>query len=225
MSAVVTDRDWYEKQYSDPNSEYSRCYASGIPRTSQEENGFAVDYAIALLNLNPLHDNILDLGSGYGFTIDAWERRGFNVTGMEWSDTARKCSGKRNILLGDIRDLSCFDDNEFTVVYSQATLEHLAKDDIESVVKQIHRIADFGVHYVGHDAGENDPSHISCVPPAEFMGWLGEWMDSIGGNVVSFGNPMQRIYPIFITGFQFPLRVRCALYLGQLYAIKENGNG
>jgi SAM-dependent methyltransferase len=217
---VKTDRDWYEAQYKNRDSEYSRCYANGIPRTAQEENGFCVDYAIALLNLLPGRDRILDLGSGYGYTMDAWERRGFQVTGLEWSETAVKGSGKRNMLCGDIRDLSRFKDGEFAIAYSQATLEHLERDDIKKVVQDIHRIAQCGVHYVGHDAG-TDPSHITCVPPGEFFKWLTDWMVEIDGGVASFGNPMQSIYPIFITAVEWPLRIRCSMYLSDLYAAKE----
>lgn len=94
---------WYEQQYADPKSHYSRCYRPELPLEAKQQNHFHAGFVASLLCLQPrqmpdrpewsdnwLDDKIqvLDLGSGVGNQLNTWEWLGFGVQGIEVSQTA-----------------------------------------------------------------------------------------------------------------------------------------
>lgn len=91
-------------------------------------------------------DDVLDVGSGAGFSTFALARRARSVTGLDWRpelvDIARREAGRRRIasvtfLQGDPQALP-FPDDEFDLVASAAALHHFA--DPATVISQMARV-------------------------------------------------------------------------------------
>jgi 2-polyprenyl-3-methyl-5-hydroxy-6-metoxy-1,4-benzoquinol methylase len=90
---------------------------------------------------------LLDLGCNWGRWTIAAARAGYRATGI---DRAKKSVGaarrvaeqlgvEAEYVLGDVRQLP-FPDGSFDAVFSYSVLQHLAKDDVRSVVSEIRRV-------------------------------------------------------------------------------------
>jgi SAM-dependent methyltransferase len=192
---VQYDREWYEKSYKE--SWYNKVYAQPIPQWAQVSNRFHVHQVIAWLGLDPKQDQVLDLGSGVGRYIDMWEECGFKTQGVEHSQTAIELSGRKNILCSDIASLP-FADQQFTVAFSAAVMEHVPKGEhTDKAIKEMARCAKYLAHYIPMEEG-GDPSHIHIQPPEE---WIAEFSLNLGPDyvVIQLPNPIEATQPLFLT--------------------------
>lgn len=112
---------------------------------------------IKFISLLGKPSNILDIGSGAGFDAKYLSNQGFNVTSIDLSaefiKIAKKVAPKVTFVKMDMRDMS-FDNNIFDGVWSSATLVHLPKNEISSVLLTINKILKpNGIFYVDFKQG------------------------------------------------------------------------
>lgn len=167
----MTSAAHYDAQYT--NGAYAECYTE-LPAWAVAANQWHVDLVIGLLGLHPEDGPILDLGSGRGHMMAAWERRGFATEGIELSSVAVRSSGRKNIHCGDASDLRGFADDQFQLVYSSAFLEHIPDELVARMATEQLRIARYGAHYIADERG-NDPTHINIKPPAEWRAFFSQY--------------------------------------------------
>lgn len=213
--------EWFEQQYADPNSEYSRCYRYGIPRGAVEENLYAVDFAIAVAGLHPLRDSVIEIGSGLGYVLDAWERRGFKAIGIEISPSAVFLSERRNIIVGDaVEVLKQIPDNAFEVGFSDAFLEHIPYERCGELLRELMRVAPLCAHYVAHEVGV-DPSHINVLTIEEWIKGMKEWLGDKTA-VMAVPNPLYPHIPLLINSRHgIPNRLHRAMSVRKRMAEQE----
>lgn len=191
------NREWYEKSYRD--AWYNKVYDAPTPLWAAVANRFHVHQVIAWLGLSPKTDKVLDLGSGVGRYMDAWEEAGFTVQGVEHSQTAIDMSKRLNILCTDIGDLSAFQDREFAVAFSAATLEHIAEGEATAnAVREMARTAKALAHYIPVVDHGNDPSHVHIQSAEE---WVSELSSILGPRYVHcvLPNLIEETQPLFLS--------------------------
>jgi 2-polyprenyl-3-methyl-5-hydroxy-6-metoxy-1,4-benzoquinol methylase len=90
---------------------------------------------------------LLDLGCNWGRWTIAAARAGYHPTGIDRGKKALRAARRvaeqlgveAEYVLGDVRDLP-FPDSSFDAVFSYSVLQHLAKDDVRTVVAEIRRV-------------------------------------------------------------------------------------
>jgi 2-polyprenyl-3-methyl-5-hydroxy-6-metoxy-1,4-benzoquinol methylase len=90
---------------------------------------------------------LLDLGCNWGRWTIAAARAGWRVTGIDRGKKAVRAARRvaeqlgldAEYVLGDVRELP-FRDESFDAVFSYSVLQHLAKDDVRTVVAEIRRV-------------------------------------------------------------------------------------
>lgn len=159
---------FYEDSYTDRKGRYYECYVKeGIPRWARETNAHYVDYITMIHNLPP-GAKVLDLGSGMGFFVGAWLRRGFDVRGVEIAERPILLSDYRHLITQtSVTDLSMFRDNEFDLVASVALLEHIDEGVLSQALAEIYRVGLRQSHLIGLTVGE-DESHITIKTREEW---------------------------------------------------------
>lgn len=116
--------------------------------------------------------NILDIGCGKGFLVEAFERQGLKAYGMDISKYALSKSKATNLILGSAESLP-FKDNSFDLITCFEVIEHLEKT--EKFVKEAKRIL---VPYYGflclttpshrNKVARKEPTHINLKPLSEW---------------------------------------------------------
>lgn len=87
---------------------------------------------------------ILEAGCGLGKWMNYFHTRGYNITGIDYSDFAvnelKKYNSKFKVFLGDVTNIP-FKDCSFDVYLSFGVLEHLENDTIlQKAVSEIYRV-------------------------------------------------------------------------------------
>lgn len=204
----MNQAEHYDQTYA--SGPYAKQYAR-LPAYAVAMNQWSVDLIIALLGLRPEDGPVLDLGSGQGYMLDAWEARGFKTTGREISKVAIASSGRSNIDHGDATDLSGYADDEFQLVFSSAFLEHVTDERVDALVRESMRISRSAAHYIAHEQGD-DPGHINVKLPYE---WEAFFKDKVPVSCV-IGNPLVFASPVFLHLRQMPAHIehtaRCYLF-------------
>lgn len=99
-----------------------------------------IDKFISLINKN---GKILDLGCGPGRDLKFFQEKGLKAFGVdicpEMIAIAKKRSRLKNVYLGDMYNLP-FDDNFFAGIYCCASLSHIPKKDLVTVLNEIKRV-------------------------------------------------------------------------------------
>jgi ubiquinone/menaquinone biosynthesis C-methylase UbiE len=191
---------------NEQRAHYDKAYQSGayrdyksLPDWAEAMNGYHVDLTIAYLGLRAKDGPVLDLGSGMGYFLDAWESRGFDCIGREISGVVIEQSGRRNIDWGDATDLSGYSDNQFQLVFSGSFLEHVTDAQVDKLLKDELRVAKYAIHFIAHEKGD-DAGHINIKPPDE-------WDKVFNGRVPNYAripNPLVPVMPCFMHMRVFP---------------------
>ena len=92
----------------------------------------------------PKNGKLLEAGCGLGKWINYFYTRGYDITGIDYSQVAvdelKKYKSGFNIVLGDITNIP-FDAESFDIYLSFGVLEHLERDeDLHKAIAEIHRI-------------------------------------------------------------------------------------
>jgi SAM-dependent methyltransferase len=116
---------------------------------------------------------ILDLGAGLGFFVECCTRYGIECIGLEGSEYATNAANNRYQM--DIRQhyLSQklpFNDNTFSIVVCNQTIEHLKKEVAEFMIKEAFRVLkNKGIIIINSPAITNpqskDDTHINLYSP------------------------------------------------------------
>lgn len=161
MNEEFISGEWYEESYKNHDRYYHRQYIQeGIPKWAVETNAHYVDYIAMIHNLPP-GAKVLDCGSGLGFFINAWKRRGYDVRGVEIASRPIMLSEHRRLITqASVADLSMFKDDEFDLVVSVALLEHIDESILYTVLSEMWRVGLRQSHLIGIGEGD-DPSHIN----------------------------------------------------------------
>lgn len=146
--------EFYSKKYfQDEHSQYNHQYSK--EEIKYFENNIEDHYQILTKNIEMSKDmSFLEIGPGEGFALSFFKKRGWKVTGLDYSDFG--CVNQNpdcleNIKLGDL-------DNElnslikrkklFKIIYSDHVLEHVL--DPISTLKKINKLlAPGGIFFVG----------------------------------------------------------------------------
>ena len=189
------DGSWYDEEYR--YKWYRHQYIdTPEPTWAKESKDYYIGLMIAYTGLTP-DMSVLDLGSGVGQAIQAWERRGFTkLNGIEISQTAVDASNDDRIKVGSVKDLP-FMDKEFDVVTSFALFEHIDESIIHRVLCEAVRVGRRQIHNIGLDKG-SDPSHINIKTPEEWMQYFGKAMDKDRALIASLPDPFFELSPILV---------------------------
>lgn len=191
------NREWYDKQYADPNSHYGMIYTGELPIGPRGVNQWNVDLTIGLLGLEPSKHRVLEIGAGVGWMLDRWENRGYQCHGVDFSQAAIDLSRRSNITCADASNMP-FEDGEFDVVFSCAFLEHVSPDHCDDVLKEMYRVGKTGVHLIDCLTGDpgDDPSHINVKTRAGWQSYFTKQLDGIKCYVIP--NVVAPLSPLFI---------------------------
>lgn len=121
----------------------AKSYLSKFQRKRDE---ISRNYILQQLEtIDPKFQTILEIGIGGADLLSAIKKRRIliNYTGFDCTDAfienARKLHPEAPVLKGDMRNLGCFSDDCFDLVYTRHTLEHI--DYYEEALKEIVRVA------------------------------------------------------------------------------------
>ncbi len=92
----------------------------------------------------PKNGKLLEAGSGLGKWVNYFHVRGYDITGIDYSQVAvdelKKYNSEFNVVLGDITDIP-FGDETFDVYLSFGVLEHLEKDEnLHKAISEAYRV-------------------------------------------------------------------------------------
>lgn len=91
--------------------------------------------------LNGCGGKILDLGCGMGHYSKYMHNKGFNVTGIDISEgmlnIAKETNNNIEFIEGDVCDLSILGNRKFDGIVLAYVLQHLSKEEVNSLFKQI----------------------------------------------------------------------------------------
>jgi len=105
-------------------------------------------------------DAVLDVGCGPGRDAKALGEEGLKVTGIDIADNfvkiAREQVPQANFMQMDVRNL-LFKNNSFDGLWACASLLHLPKDEVESVINELNRVLKKGgLFFVSVKEGEGE---------------------------------------------------------------------
>jgi len=128
--------------------ELAGSYRFYLPQEPQEAEKWAVMMRPVVTKSARLieseYDNqqgrLLDIGSGYGFFLEEMKSRGWEVEGIELSDTGRRYTQERIDVSVHSQPLEalCLSEDRFDVVTLFYVIEHLS--DPVSTIREVHRI-------------------------------------------------------------------------------------
>jgi ubiquinone/menaquinone biosynthesis C-methylase UbiE len=218
---TLVDGSWYEKQYSVPGERYYELYNNSIGAAAKAMYRYHVRSAIAIFMLNPGEHNILELGCGMGHYMAAIENEGFECSGVDISKTAIAKSGRSTCYHAGADNLSMFEDDSFSVVFSFAFIEHIHVDHTRRVIEEAMRVSEFGqLHCVTTEAGD-DPSHIHVQDGTAWVNEIAEYLP-YDWCCVLVPNPHNIVLPylgIFNTN-RFPVTISVPTANRQLHAAR-----
>ncbi len=160
--------DFYNKSWHDNNPFW--IYGSD-EKGKRRSEGIA---PFLLMDTFDLWDKkVLDVGAGKGWLVKFLREFGADVLGLDYSSYSVENSVS-NVILGDMTDLSRFEDNSFDMVISRENAEHLTIEQAEKAFSEIFRVTKKWVYitiWLTKDPEakddevytdlENDESHIT----------------------------------------------------------------
>ena len=138
------------------------------PQWAKECKRWIIDLCLMYTGL-PLTAKILDLGSGIGQFMRAWQSRGFkDVHGIEISRVATSHSCMPTLHPGSAQNMPFFGDKEFDLVFSSAFFEHIDESILDDVLDECFRVGTMQAHTLCLQQG-TDPSHINMKNEQEWL--------------------------------------------------------
>lgn len=131
--------------------------------------------AKAFLSYVPTGSKILDLGCGPGKDAQFFIDSGYQVTGVDISpqmiSLARRLVPKGEFIVSDIESLS-LNAQSFDAVWASASLLHVSKQAMPSVLKQLHEaLRSGGIFYVSMKKGDGE----ELTPDERYEGFEKFW--------------------------------------------------
>ena len=125
----------------------------------------------------PENAKILDVGCGSGTLAKFWRERGYNITGLDFSDKSLKITRSKGIycVKGDAKRLP-FKDNTFDLVYSDGLLEHFI--DPKPILAECFRVSrKYVLTIVPRNTLYNWIHNLIIKPPKEYKKKDSEWVE------------------------------------------------
>lgn len=125
--------------------------------------GFSLtEKGVEFCNISP-EDAVLDLGCGRGATVNyLFEKHQIKALGIDPSvnliKAAKEAYGYTNFFLGNGEDIP-FSDNSFNCVFAECTLSLM--EDLDSTIKQVHRVLKEGGCFVITDVYAKNPNAVN----------------------------------------------------------------
>jgi len=126
---------------TDPTKAFYDAHADEFERKTRAL--VRVQWLKLFINKLPRHGKVLDLGCAYGRDAEIFSKRGFQVTGVDFSRTMIKKARARvpqaTFRATDVRHMK-FGPNSFDGIWALAILLHLPKRSIPGVLHTLHKI-------------------------------------------------------------------------------------
>ena len=122
-------------------------------------------------------DKVLDAGCGSGTLAYYWHKQGYDVKAVDFSDNALEIAGKKGLkcTMADILQGLPFDDNSFSLVYSDGLLEHFYNPN--EVLEELWRVSNkYLLTLVPRDDWYNAICRKIFNIPEEYLHSDKEWM-------------------------------------------------
>jgi predicted SAM-dependent methyltransferase len=133
-----------------PNDVYERFYFDGmIGYGGDGYRDFATHITTCRLleAIEPKITSLLDVGGGRGYITRILESKGIKSTCMEISNHCYHTRATDNFVLHDARNIPWpFKDKEFDASFSMNFLEHIEKEKLDDILKEMVRVSNRGVH-------------------------------------------------------------------------------
>lgn len=144
--ALLQTRDAYNKTAQT----YSRWAMELHPKTCAE----------LFLKSVPPHGTILDIGCGSGRDAKIFSEQGHQITGIDFSSEmikiAKETAPKATFMEADIQEIN-FPPQSFNGIWANASLLHIPKDNLKSVLLKIHSLLkEDGIFYMSVKKGNHE---------------------------------------------------------------------
>lgn len=138
---------------------YNKIARKYYTRYGQQSN-FFLKYSNEFLKLLPKQAKILDLGCGPGRDTKFFSEKGYQVVGIDFSESmieiARKAAPKAKFIQKDFRKLN-FEQNSFDGIWCSLILLHLKRNEVLKFLKSIKRfLKKDGVLFLATKKGEGE---------------------------------------------------------------------
>lgn len=117
---------------------------------------------------------VLDIGCAKGFAVKSFLHYGIDAQGCdisEWAISNCEPEARGRLKVADMRNGLPYPDNSFDMIYAESTLEHIEREDLDAVAKEMVRVAkEFILIGVPYDkSGMIDPSHRTFISKSEWI--------------------------------------------------------
>jgi 2-polyprenyl-6-hydroxyphenyl methylase/3-demethylubiquinone-9 3-methyltransferase len=139
---------------------------------SKIKSQWVLDTLARFYGPDTLSMNILDIGCGAGFLTNPWGAMGYQVTGIDLSESSLEVASRYDLsksvkyLVADAYNLP-FADNSFSVVSAMDFLEHV--DDPQKVVGEVARVLKPGGIFFFHTFNRNWLSYLLVIKSLEWL--------------------------------------------------------
>lgn len=133
-------RDYYQKKYYNQEKNYKKKYS--IEEINYIKNKLNQKYILVKNNLSDNKKKLLELGSGEGWVLDKFNKNGFEVVGIDYSNDGCKNQNPHvldKIIIGDLEEYTYnFDKNSFDIIWLENVLEHVLEP--KKLIKNLFKI-------------------------------------------------------------------------------------
>ncbi|HLE12147.1 MAG: hypothetical protein A2504_17880 [Bdellovibrionales bacterium RIFOXYD12_FULL_39_22] len=168
----------YDKNYSIHNELYKSARAAGDVAWGGDKDGVRFKNwketleSFSLLDFFPKKGKLLDLGCGNGTVALQMAEKGYEVTGIDISEEAIKWAVEKSsdaklvvdFKVGNVTDLSNYDDNFFDVIIDSNCLHCIIGDDRKKLLEEVDRVlSPHGVIYISTQCGVREFKNMEYV--------------------------------------------------------------
>lgn len=117
--------------------------------------------------LNP--ENVLEAGCAFGFITKRLNDIGIDTEGFDISSFCYKMRVTNKIRVASALDLSCYNDKQFDLLFSNEMLEHIPEAYTDQALKELSRVSKRGVHWIAYKEVDDlfqtkDVTHVNIKP-------------------------------------------------------------
>ncbi len=159
--------------------QFNRSYFDGEAYTGMGYQDFPVHYNTVDFIKKRDPKSVIDIGGARGYIVKRLNDQGIRATCMDISEHCWHSRATDSFILHDLTNVPWpIKDNEFDLAVSVSSLEHIPEDNIDSVIKEISRISQRGLHGITFEITPQDidKTHLSgTIKPKEW--WISKFKE------------------------------------------------